>query len=165
MALFNLDELPRYNTASPSTFLIIGVLPKEHPIPSSWGSPVHVNISFDDFFSEFQQYDGKNWDGDDAEPISPETVQWARTLHDALPRDVQPPDISPGADGTIGFQWVAEQNGRRLFRIVDVGPGSQIAARIIDDNGRVSYFPTVSAKNLFDLQNLVAQLLREATNE
>ena len=68
-----------------------------------------------------------NWDGYDAHAVTKETVQAARRLLGLIPRDFPDPDIAPGSDGGIGFEWVLENSSiRKLF--IDVGPGATWSA-------------------------------------
>jgi hypothetical protein len=91
---------------------------------------------FPDEFSEYETYSMPNWDGYDAEPILPETVRAARSLNRLLPREAPEPDIAPGGDGTIGFEWYSAAEKR--WTLVDVGPGELIKARRMYDTGRVT---------------------------
>lgn len=79
----------------------------------------------DDPFVGYDEYESRGWDGDDAEPINRDTLEAARLLYGHLK---QPPDVSPGADGTIGFQW-SLADGR--FLIIEIGPGQIYQARIV----------------------------------
>ena len=58
---------------------------------------------------ELRAYNIPNWDGYDALPIQPHTVDIALTLSHVLSSD-NPPDIAPGADGSIGFEWPLPNN-------------------------------------------------------
>jgi hypothetical protein len=70
----------------------------------------------------YERYSVPNWDGYDAEPISAETISAARSFLKMLPTRLGSPDIAPGSDGTIGFEWIFEdQKTRKLF--IDIGPG------------------------------------------
>jgi hypothetical protein len=99
-----------------------------------------------DLFTEFEVYDVPNWDGEDAEPITRETVEAARQFNQFLPRELSPPDIAPGADGTIGFEWREGPRDHRTYIIVEVGPGDTIRARRISETGVVSRFAPVTAQ-------------------
>ena len=70
----------------------------------------------------YERYATANWDCYGAEPITAETVEAARELLDLLPNMLGKSHISPGSDGTIGFEWVFTDGPlRKLF--IDVGPG------------------------------------------
>jgi hypothetical protein len=70
----------------------------------------------------YERYAQPDWDCYGAEPISRETVDAARRLLDILPDTLGRPHISPGSDGTIGFEWVSADGPlRKLY--MDVGPG------------------------------------------
>jgi hypothetical protein len=70
----------------------------------------------------FAAYRQANWDGFDAEAITSKTLEAARRIIDMLPPPFGTPDIAPGADGTIGFEWLPED--RPFVKLyIDVGPG------------------------------------------
>jgi hypothetical protein len=69
----------------------------------------------------YDRYSVPNWDGDQAEPILPETVAATRSLLQVLPSNFGEPDIAPAADGTVGLEWMPDTGPlRKLF--IDVGP-------------------------------------------
>jgi hypothetical protein len=70
----------------------------------------------------YERYLTPNWDGYDADPITPATLSAARTFLGMLPRMFGEPDIAPGADGTIGLEWVFNDRPLRKF-FIDIGPG------------------------------------------
>jgi hypothetical protein len=90
-----------------------------------------------DEFSDYEHYALPRWDGYGAEPITSETVQAARSFRLLLPMDAPQPDIAPGGDGTIGFEWRSGSPENRTLILVDVGPGDLITARRVDDAGRI----------------------------
>lgn len=70
----------------------------------------------------YERYASPNWDGYDADPITSDTLSASRRLLRMLPSTFGPPDIAPGADGTIGLEWIVTGGPlRKLF--IDVGPG------------------------------------------
>jgi hypothetical protein len=77
-----------------------------------------------DEFSAYEDYDFPDWDGSNAAPITLETVNAARRLRNLLPRSVPSPDIAPGGDGTIGFEWRSGQE----ITFIEVGPGKTVKA-------------------------------------
>ena len=60
--------------------------------------------------------------GYDALPITADTIEATRSFLSMLPGTLGAPYISPGADGTIGLEWIFkdERSLRKLF--LDVGP-------------------------------------------
>ena len=64
-------------------------------------------------------YSEPGWDGDGAEPILPETVASARRFHaflSTVERNLPLPNIAPGADGTIGFEWRSKSSSiKKIF--------------------------------------------------
>lgn len=70
----------------------------------------------------YEEYAKPNWDFYGAEPITAETVEAARWFLTILPATLGEPHISPGADGTIGLEWVFNDDRplRKLF--IDIGP-------------------------------------------
>jgi hypothetical protein len=70
----------------------------------------------------YERYAEPNWDCYGAKPITAQTVEVARQLLHVLPDTFGEPRISPGSDGTIGFEWVSTDGPfRKLY--IDVGPG------------------------------------------
>jgi hypothetical protein len=95
------------------------------------------SLPLPDEFTEFEAYNHTNWDGYGADPISSETCKAARAFRRLLPRQISLPDIAPGADGTIGFEWREGPPSSRKFTLVDIGPGDLISARIIYADNRI----------------------------
>jgi len=80
-----------------------------------------------DSFDGYESFETPNWDGYNAQSITKETVQAARRLLGLIPGDFPEPDIAPGSDGGIGFEWVFENSSiRKLF--IDIGPGATWSA-------------------------------------
>jgi hypothetical protein len=98
-------------------------------------------ISRPDELAEYEQYTITGWDGFDAEPISSETVLAARRFKRALPRNIDKPDIAPGADGTIGFEWRQGPTRDRVVLFVEIGPGATIRASKVSRD-RVRRWPS-----------------------
>ncbi|MGV7215909.1 hypothetical protein [Bradyrhizobium sp. UFLA05-112] len=121
------------------------------PIASGRYLP-HANV--EDEFTEYEGYDQPDWDGYGAEPISRETVRAARSFSRLLPPSVLKPDVAPGADGTIGFEWRFGFGSTREFVLVDVGPGGRVVARRVAADGIIKNFPhttlTTGAKALIN---------------
>ncbi len=69
---------------------------------------------------DYEQYNCQNWDGEDAAPITPDTLSLARAVASIMASEVS---VAPGADGSIGFEWVTSE-GKVFF---DVGPESNIS--------------------------------------
>jgi hypothetical protein len=73
-------------------------------------------------FAGYERYNQRNWDGYGADPITPETLRYARRLTLVLPGTFGRPDIAPSGDGAIGLEWVLDRGPlRKLF--LDIGPG------------------------------------------
>jgi len=100
-----------------------------------------------DEFSEFDEYNFRDWDGYDADPITPETVSAARALKRMFLSDVLTPDIAPGADGTIGFEWRTGSPDRTDRIFIEVGPGDRLNAREIKHDGNVRIYSTTTVRN------------------
>jgi len=72
----------------------------------------------------YEEYGCRNWDGYNAEPITEETLRYARRLLSAMPSTFGPPDIAPCGDGSIGLEWVLEAGPlQKLF--LDIGPSEE----------------------------------------
>lgn len=75
----------------------------------------------------YEKYTVENWDGHAAQPISIETLFWARRLMKVLPTRFGPPDAAPNVDGSIALEWIFEHGPiAKLF--LDIGPGTEWSA-------------------------------------
>jgi hypothetical protein len=82
----------------------------------------------------YEDYHSANWDGDDAEPISPETLEAARDAIRSLSGEWPPPHAAPAADGTIGFEWWND----RACIYADFGPEDMVHTYINMGDGTPS---------------------------
>jgi hypothetical protein len=109
----------------------------------------------DDRFTEYESYGAPDWDGYGADPISIDTVRAARAFYHLLSLNNDQPDIAPGADGTIGFEWRYGPPGRQKYIVIDVGPGDVVTARVVQHTGRIERYPkthvATSAKQLLNM--------------
>jgi hypothetical protein len=107
----------------------------------------------------FGKYSVPNWDGYGAEPIEPKTTDSARSFIRILPDTFGAADIAPGADGTIGLEWVLGEGPlRKLF--IDIGPGPVWSAywrRTSGDRGSLSR-QNIDARTKAVLTKLFADL-------
>src|ERR1043166_4105300 len=77
-----------------------------------------------DPLKSYEELNLPNWDGYGAEPITPETLKYARRILRVMPDTLGPPDIAPAGDGSIALEWVPETGPlNKLF--LDIGPGEQ----------------------------------------
>jgi hypothetical protein len=96
-----------------------------------------------DPFDGYAVYERADWDGYGAEPISKETVRAARKILTLLPKHFPNPDIAPGADGGVGFEWVFQNSSiRKIF--IDVGPGKTWSAYWRLSSGEKGNVPRMS---------------------
>jgi hypothetical protein len=86
-----------------------------------------------DVLEGYEQYSEGGWDGDDAQPITSETLAQAREFIRRLPPGTPLPYVAPAIDGTIGLEWRCESTIKKLF--VDIGPGSVASAYWRLNNG------------------------------
>lgn len=108
-----------------------------------------------DEFTVFESYDIDDWDGYGAKPITSDTVKAARAFKRLFDQETPQPDIAPGADGTIGFEWrFGIPNGEHRI-LIDVGPGGRVFARRLDPQGNLVAFPPTR------VETAAKQLLRE----
>jgi hypothetical protein len=77
------------------------------------------------FVEEFRSYDGADWDGYGAEPITSETVKNADLINEMLTAAGAGPWPAPGGDGSIGFEFTFQ--GQSFF--LDV-IGSKITGHV-----------------------------------
>jgi hypothetical protein len=90
-------------------------------IPNYFLEPQSTAQDVQDIFAEYDAFAEAGWDGEDAVPITSETIVLARLLLKNS-EVFGAPDAAPGADGSVGLEW---WNGAgRLF--VDIGPGKKI---------------------------------------
>jgi hypothetical protein len=126
--------------------------------PIGLGYPVSYPVSRRvDQFTEFEDYSVPNWDGYDAEPITPETLRAARSVWTMLSMDTPMPDVAPGGDGTIGFAWRSGSLGNRTHRVIVVGPGSDVSGYWIHPDGRLEKLPVTNT--ITGARRLIGQLL------
>jgi hypothetical protein len=92
-----------------------------------------------------------------AEPISTETLRYARRLLSVMPETFGHPDIAPAGDGSIALEWVMDTGAlHKLF--LDIGPGEEWRAYWQRRNGEFGRLPGSSfnsdtehiLQNLFD---------------
>jgi hypothetical protein len=91
-----------------------------------------------DPFADFYSYNEPNWDGEDADPISRDTIRAARKFYHVLPAAFGNAHIAPGPDGTISFEWYPKNKKlQKLF--IPVGPGDTWQAywRLGDIAGKI----------------------------
>jgi hypothetical protein len=102
----------------------------------------------------FEQYNVVDWDGYDAEPITPETLAYARQLMKVMPTTLGKPDAAPAGDGSIALEWVPEHHEKldRLF--LDIGPNEVWRAYWTLHNGE---FHRVTHEGFSDDTKLVLQ--------
>lgn len=67
----------------------------------------------------YEKYNVRNWDGYDAEPITPETLELAQRVFDMMD---ERGDAAPGGDGSICMEW---RDGDDII-CLDVGPGRKL---------------------------------------
>jgi hypothetical protein len=72
----------------------------------------------------YEEYQAANWDSYGAEPITAETLAYARKLMKMMPTSLGAPDAAPAGDGSIALEWVPEDTTHKLDRLfLDIGPG------------------------------------------
>jgi hypothetical protein len=101
----------------------------------------HPAYVIDDPLEGYDQYSSPNWDGFDAEPITPETLNCARKILRELPNTFGEAHIAPGADGSIGFYWSADKGSFKSL-CIDVGPGQKWRAYWQLRDGRFDRLPS-----------------------
>jgi hypothetical protein len=95
-----------------------------------------------DPFEGFEQYAQPNWDGFDALPVLPETVSSARKLYRSIEpelRKLKRPNIAPGSDGTVGFEW--HYRGGEIKKLfIEVQPQKKVRVYWVRSNGAIERF-------------------------
>jgi hypothetical protein len=107
----------------------------------SLGVSPRSRTAFDEALAGYEAYAVENWDGYDALPITPETLAAARAVLKVLPKKpFGEPECSPGADGSIGFEWIMDSGPvRKLF--IDIGPSRTWKAYWRFANGQSDAIP------------------------
>lgn len=82
----------------------------------------HAELALDGF-ENFAAY---GWDGEDAEPIRGEDLQYARRLLKSIGAYSGIPDAAPGADGSICMEWISSGSEGKRKIVIDVGPGDKV---------------------------------------
>ncbi len=105
--------------------------------------PLTPKVKANDPFEGFDSYAEANWDGIDAMPVLPETLATARALYRFIEpelRSVKKPNIAPGSDGTIGFEW--HYRGAEIKKLfIEVQIGGQVRAYWVRSNGNIDRQP------------------------
>jgi hypothetical protein len=92
-----------------------------------------------DPFDGFDQYAEADWDGAGARPVTADTLASARRVYTFLEpylRKLKAPNLAPGADGTIGFEWYY-RGGRIKKLFIEVQPGDNVRAYWVRANGKI----------------------------
>jgi hypothetical protein len=88
----------------------------------------------------------RGWDGEDASPITPETIWTARQFLDSLPLGIRPPSVGAEPDGFVSFEWFKSSKHQLS---ISIGPEHTIYyACILGDkkaNGAEAFVGTVPA--------------------
>jgi hypothetical protein len=109
----------------------------------------------------YEKYAEEDWDGYDALPITAETLHAARSILKSLPKTFGDPVCSPGADGSLVFEWLKDDGPlRKLF--IDIGPGRTWKAYWRLASGKTGTIPRkrVTISTIPELQKLFETLLR-----
>ncbi|MCC8955288.1 hypothetical protein H8B02_18140 [Bradyrhizobium sp. Pear77] len=100
--------------------VIVSEIPK--PAMLFYGGPAQANTPL----QGYEEFHSANWDGQEAEAITPQTLAYARKLMKILPTTLGKPDAAPAGDGSIALEWVPEDLNHKLDRLfLDIGPGEQ----------------------------------------
>jgi hypothetical protein len=112
-----------------------------------------------DVLASYNAFEEPNWDGHDAQPITKETLDYARRIFRLLPDILGSPDIAPSADGSIGLEWVPD-HGPLTKLFMDIGPGAQWHAYWQRDNGGIGRLSGAEIQSYTRtiLHNLFAEL-------
>lgn len=97
-----------------------------------------------DRFADFEEEYGElGWDGYDAQPIRTDVIAAARRFYGFLApylRSGPHPNIAPGSDGTIGFEWrTSGASIRKLF--VEIRPDGNLRAYWVREGGGIDRLP------------------------
>lgn len=105
----------------------------------------------------YEQYQKANWDQFEAEPITAETLAYARRLMRIMPTSLGAPDVAPAADGSITLEWVPEDMTHKLDKLfLDIGPDEEWRAYWKMRNGK---FDRIGGHGLDDGTKLILKNL------
>jgi hypothetical protein len=88
-------------------------------------TPAYIDEADDDPPATYETLNEPNWDGYGAEPISTETLGYARQLLSVMPKTFGPPHIAPGGDGSITLEWVPDDHHKLHKLFLEIGPGEK----------------------------------------
>jgi hypothetical protein len=149
-------------TATANTFSAIYNGPRltiDNTVTSIWlPDDLVLDFATPDPLAGYEKHHVANWDQFDADPITPETLAYARRLMRVMPTSLGAPDIAPAADGSIALEWVPEDSSSKLHRLfLDIGPGLEWRAYWRMRNGTFDRIAgqgfdgaKATLKNLFD---------------
>jgi hypothetical protein len=120
----------------------------------------------EDPLAGFEEYDFSGWDGERAEPIQAATIRNARRFFDfllTLPREGTAPNVSPGADGTIGFEWRPPSGGlKKLF--VEIRPDDTVRAYWVYRDGQMEKRPPRLVQYaIYSLEHIIKEARQSGT--
>ena len=100
-----------------------------------------INEPLDALFSVYKECTARNWDGEQAPPVTIKSFNEARDLLMLIPSSFPVPSFSPESSGAIAFEWY--KNAKNVFVIsVDGTQSIQYAGLFGDGNethGKVNY--------------------------
>jgi hypothetical protein len=123
-----LDEAHHTTTLGNFSIICNGIRADIEPNIVSWWYKNNgvVDIPTSDPLASYEMYQIANWDGEGAEPITAQTIAYARRIIAVLPKSLGAPDIAPAGDGSIALEWVPGDPKHKLDRLfLDIGPGEQ----------------------------------------
>src|SRR5690242_14117118 len=134
--VYLVDDAVRYRTSASGLRAFIHQIlsPPRPSTATTFG--VYTPTPYIDQFTEYETYP-ENWDGFGAKALTKQTVDTARQVWHWLPREIRMPDVAPGSDGTIGFEWREGAPGNRKIFIIEIGPDSLVTGRVAHPSGRV----------------------------
>ena len=78
-----------------------------------------------DELTPYEALDCPDWDGHGANPITRQTLNYARRLLGVMPETLGRPDIAPAADGSIALEWIPEGHHKLDKLFLDIGGGEE----------------------------------------
>jgi hypothetical protein len=89
------------------------------PLPIS--NEPELDPTIETALKSYEKLTERNWDGYDAEPLTRQTIDYARKILNVMPMTFGLPDIAPGGNGSVALEWHPTTGSvRKLF--LDIGP-------------------------------------------
>lgn len=115
--------LPSRGTSETAGFIATQIQKWRQQLQESYALGQQTKGSFNDLYQIFEDCRRANWDGYGAVPVSPQTLQLAYELLEALPLGTPGPSLGAEPDGQVTFEWY---QGPRRTLSVSISPEGEL---------------------------------------